>query len=340
MGKFKIFIGISVVLAAMTSCHKEKPATVQDPVRVEVEVADNSSMDLGHTYSGTVKESKGSDLSFSVAGLVREMYVQKGDHVKKGQLIGVLDDTSLRSAYNIALQGQGQAQDTYNRLKKLYDAKSLPEMQMADAEYALNSAKNATVIAKKAWDDCKLVAPMDGYVSERYAEPGQTAAPGVPAIRLVTIDPVNVVISVPESEIMDMASGQKGTVAFEGRNARYEGRVVQRDIAANPVSHTYDVKIEVSNADEALLPGMICQVEMEDAAPQAKIVLPSSSVLLDSNNERYVWVVYGGHALKRVVDTGGITSRGIIIDSGVSPGDSVIVAGQQKVSMGIPVRIV
>lgn len=266
MCKDIIMIGMIAAALALGSCKNSSEDSSAVTAQEQAEEGESANQRPRSSYSGTVRESMGADLSFSVAGMVREMYVGKGDHLKKGQLIGKLDDSSLRSAYNSAAAELKKAQEAYNRAKMLND-----DAQLADADFALRQAKCAVAAAKSDWNACSLYAPMDGYVAERYADPGTTAAPDNPAIRLVDIDPVRVVIPVPEGEIGKVEVGQQGVVTFAGLDKKYIGEVVQRDITANPVTHTYDVRIEVDNPNELLLPGMECQVYMPQLAGIASL---------------------------------------------------------------------
>lgn len=262
MGKYRHAISITLVLAAMASCAGD------DAARHAMQTADETPAALApasgsrRVYSGTVEESMGADICFAVAGMVQDVKVRKGDRVKKGQLLALLDDAALRSAYAKAAAEQAKAQDRYDSLKKMRESRTVSQEDWSSAEYALYSAKSAAAIAKKAWEGCRLCAPIDGYVSEQFAGAGQAIAPGSPVVRLAQLDPVNVVIPVPESEIMNVAHGQTGVVAFGSRGKKYVGKVVRRDNAANPMSQTCQVRIKIDNPDEELLPGMTCQVSL------------------------------------------------------------------------------
>ena len=87
-----------------------------------------------------------------------------------GQLIAELDPTTLSNAYTISKTALDQAQDTYNRMKELHDAGSLPEMQWIQIDNQLKSAKAQEAMAKKSLTETKLYAPFSGYIAEKYAD--------------------------------------------------------------------------------------------------------------------------------------------------------------------------
>lgn len=332
------YICLAGVLCA---CSGKVEKSAPETVRVDAIVVTATDISGARAYSGTIEESAGTTLSFAVPGTVQRIYVSAGDKVVKGQLIATLDDASLRNAYDISLAALAQAQDAYDRMKKLYDANSLPEMQWVEVQNTLRSAQSAAAIAKRSLDDAALHSPISGYVSEKFADAGSTVAPTLPIIKVVDIHPVKARISVPESDIANMALGQDAAVTLGSMPGKtFVGKITDKGVSANPISRSYDVKVTLDNSDEALLPGMICDVRLLSETPDQAIVLPNSAVLLDANNQNFVWLAQNGVARKRTVGIGGMVDSGIVVTSGLEVGDSVIVNGQQKVSENSKIDII
>ena len=256
-------------------------------------------------------------------------------------MIAELDPTTLQNAYTISKTSLEQAQDTYNRMKELHDAGSLPEMQWIQIENQLKSATAQEAIARKSLSDTKLYAPVSGYISSKIAEIGQNASPGMPIVKLVNIGSVKVKISVPEDDIQRIAqhSSMKVVVPALG-NREFEGQVKERGVSADPRSRTYEVKATIQNLDGQLLPGMICQVFTNYMQGSTGVFVPANLVQLDSDNKTFVWVVNGERALKREIIIDGESAQGAKVSFGLVAGDKLIVAGQQKVSNGMSVEIV
>ena len=234
-----------------------------------------------------------------------------------------------------------QAQDTYNRMKELHDAGSLPEMQWISIENQLKSAKAQEAMARKSLGDTKLYAPSAGYISTKFAEVGENASPGMPVAKLVNISSVKVKIAVPEDDIQRIAksSSMKIVVPALG-NREFSGHVTERGVSADPRSRTYEVKATVLNHDGKLLPGMICQVFTNYMQGMTGVFIPANLVQLDSDNKTFVWVVNGDKALKREIIISKETAQGAQVSGGLSAGDKLIIAGQQKVSNGMKVEVV
>lgn len=335
--KFKSITAIVCGLM-LTACGTKEQKEEIAPVRVHTSVLSKTSIDSGNTYSGVIEESSGTVLSFKIPGTITTINVSEGQRVSKGQLVATLDASSLQNNYDIAKAALGTAQDTYQRMQQLHDANSISEMKWVEVQNALASAKSACAIAKNALEDCKIYAPFSGVVSKKYADVGSTAAPAVPVLKLVEISPVKASISVSESQIGDFEKGSVAdiTVSIAG-NTSTEGILTEKGVSADPLSRTYSVKFTAPNPDGKLLPGMLCDVSLKNSGSAEALVVPIETILLDHDNQAFVWIVKKGKAEKRNVALGEYTSEGVIIESGLAVGDEIITSGQQKISDGMSV---
>lgn len=335
------FMMAAMVLVALCSCGEKKQAVAEQTVRVKVQEIHPEAVNGEQGFSGTIEEASGASLSFASAGTIKRIYVDEGQTVRQGQLIAELDPTTLQNAYTISKTSLEQAQDTYNRMKELHDAGSLPEMQWIQIENQLKSATAQEAIARKSLSDTKLYAPFSGYISSKIAEIGQNVSPGMPIVKLVNIGSVKVKISVPEDDIQRIAQHSSMKVVVPGLgNREFEGQVKERGVSADPRSRTYEVKATIQNHDGQLLPGMICQVFTNYMQGSTGVFVPANLVQLDSDNKTFVWVVNGERALKREIIIDGESAQGAKVSFGLVAGDKLIVAGQQKVSNGMKVEIV
>ena len=335
------FMMAAVVLMALCSCGEKKQAAAEQTVRVKVQQIQAEAVNGEQGFSGTIEEQSGASLSFATAGTIQRIYVNSGQTVGAGQLIAELDPTTMQNAYTISKTALEQAQDTYNRMKELHDDGSLPEMQWIAIENQLKSATASEAMAKKALADTKLYAPFGGYIAAKDAEVGQNAGPGVPVVKLVSIGSVKVKISVPEDDVQRIKKGSSMKIIVPALgNRQFSGNVTERGVSADPRSRTYEVKATINNRDGQLLPGMICQAFTNYMQGTTGVFVPANLVQLDSDNNTFVWVVNGGKAVKRQIFISNETAQGAQVSGGLSDGDQIIVAGQQKVSNGMTVEIV
>lgn len=325
-------------LSQLTACNHSPKATEQAPVRVKMILPVTSQVAATQDFSGSIEATGSTILSFPVIGTINSMKVSEGDRVAAGQLIATLDASNLQNAYEIAKATLAQATDAYERMKKLHDANALPEMKWVEVQNTLKQAQSAEAIARKGLNDAKLHSVSAGYVAERMADVGMNVASGQPIAKIVDIKKVKAKVSVAENDIANIALGSNADVKVSALGDMvFSGKVTEKGVSANPLSRTYDVKIEIDNHEGNLLPGMICEVNIERQAPESATVLPINAVLLDAENNHFVWVSHQGVAAKHIVNVEGMTDNGIIVSAASLQGDSVIIEGQQKVSNGTKV---
>ena len=365
-GKSALY-GMAVMMLASSlfvSCGKKAEEQAKDePVKVKEMIvgeggltADGSFNGNNSTgevnYSGTVEEENGVSLSFSMGGTIKQLRVKVGDHVRRGQLIASVDPTSIKNTYDMAHSTRVQAEDAFKRMKQLHDKGSLPEIKWVEAQSQLQQAVSAENIARKNLGDCNLYAPFDGIISEKNAEVGQNAAPGMPIAKLVTTRVLNVKISVPESEMAGIHVRQRAKILVQALNGRwFNGYVIEKGVIADPITRSYNVKIRVEEVADGLLPGMVSNVSLGKVSSASSgntensgntgnsaIIIPASLVQLGDDNSNFVWVDEGGKAVRRTIVCGEYQSNGVSIVSGLKIGDKLIVEGQQKVCTGTALK--
>jgi RND family efflux transporter MFP subunit len=341
MKKIGFMTGIALAVVMATACADRKtPELKEKIIPVKVIQIETSAMTTDRNYVGTVEESTAISLSFSLMGTVEQVFVSEGQPVRKGQALAVLNSVTAQNSLDAARASLQQAQDASDRLTKLHRNGSIPDIKFVEVETGLQQAKAMEAIARKNLDDCRLCAPVDGIVAQRAAEPGANVVPGVPAFKLVTVRRVNVAISVPENEIGRIATGQEALIEVPALDhGTFAGKIVLKGITANPLSHTYSVKIDVENPQAKLMPGMVCKVRLRQGERTA-IVVPNRAVQSSHDGRHFVWLAVGDAAQRRFVETGALADSGLTVEKGLSEGDLLIVEGAQKVSEGMKITLI
>jgi membrane fusion protein (multidrug efflux system) len=333
----------SFMVSAFTGCTgRSGSAVVDQPVRVKIAVVAPVAESTKY-YIGTVEASLSVPLSFMTTGMVEQVLVTEGCKVKKGEKLAILSADNYRQTYQMALAKEKQAEDAYRRLSELYQKGSLPEIKYVEIQTGLEQAKAATQVARKNLADCELFAPADGIIGKRSLEAGENAVPLKTVMTLVDIRRVNVKISVPEKEIGHTSIGQPATIQLPAMDDEiYHGKVAERGVVANPISHTYDVRIMVENPAEKIMPGMIGRVYIGESDPMTMIVVPLNTVSEDGNGGKFVYLAdpTSGKAIRRSVTTGPVRDFGVVITHGLQAGDRLITEGYQQLNENVNIKIV
>lgn len=327
-----------VCIIVFASCAKKEKATKDTIVNVKTMKVTSTSHVTGKNYMGTIEEEDGANVSFGVIGTVVKVMVDEGQFVRKGQALAEVDGQNVRNAHEISAATLNQAEDAYKRLKNLYDKGTLPEIKMVEMETALAKAKAAEAISRKSVDEIVLKAPFAGFVASSTVHEGASVVPGMTGFKLVKIDRVKISLSVPEKEIGKVNVGQKVIFTVSALNDQeFTGKIVSRGVTANAISHSYEVKAIVENRNHQLLPGMVCKVRLENTGGDYSIGVPQQAIQI-SGQDKFVWVVKDGKAHRQGVTTGDVNNEGVVVETGLTSGDVVIVEGQNKVSEDVRVK--
>jgi RND family efflux transporter MFP subunit len=256
-----------------------------------------------------------------------------------------------------------QAEDEFGRMKTLYEKKSLApndykkyetaytnaqqqyaqaqkgaqQEDKAAAKAALEQAEAAERIARKRLSDSTLIAPVSGFISKRNIEEGAMASPGTPVFTIVELDPVEIQVGVPETDVRLVHKGQQAIVTASARpGISFSGKVRLVNVSAEPQTRTYMARITVPNPKADLLVGMIAEARILGNETIDVLTLPGQSLVRDPQGAPRVFVYFPNEkrVYARRVTVGGIMDQDVQIIDGVKDSDSVVVAGQQLLREG------
>lgn len=329
---------IAVLSACGNNSGKIKDA---HPVGVKTFVVDSSSVSAIPTeYAGVADDSYSTMLSFPVSGNIRKIYVNEGDRVSAGDLVACLDSRTAENALSAARASYERAVDGYERAKSVYEKGSMPEIKWIEVTSQRDQAAALYDIAMKNLEDCSLFSPADGVVSSVIAEQGMNIAAFSPVIGLIDPRAAEVEIKVPESEITSISIGGPASVEIQALGkSGIHARVVSKGVTADPLSHSYKVRLSISDP-QGVMPGMTCRVVFSGLGfSSSSFVIPGKSVSVSNDGRRYVWLVEDGRAVRRYVGIGGMTASGVMVVNGLEIGDAVVVEGMTKISEGMEVVV-
>ncbi|AXA37512.1 MAG: efflux RND transporter periplasmic adaptor subunit [Candidatus Hydrogenedentota bacterium] len=190
---------------------------------------------------------------------------------------------------------------------------------------------------QQAVADTTVTAPFRGIVSERYVSPGEFLMRGAKVARLVRIDPIRLVLTIPERYAAEVRAGQKVEFTVNAYPADiFRGEIVHIAPALSTDSRALAVEALVPNPEGKLLPGFFATARLEMSGASRVLLVPLSAVRRDREVGR-VFVVRDGVARERVVKLGEQVGDKIEITGDLSS-DDVVVVDAAKVSDGIRVR--
>jgi RND family efflux transporter MFP subunit len=292
--------------------------------------------------SGDVEASRMGNVGFSVPGRVVQVFPEEGDVVQAGEPLAQLDTTEYVLQLSMASAQTRQAEDQFKRLQQMNQQQGIPPADFVKIETGVEQARAQQALVRKHLTDARLVAPISGAIARRGIEVGEQAAPGMPVFTIITTDPIQVRVGVPESEIGRIRVGQTAEVRVPALpNNRFEGRVKLIAAAADPMSRTYNVKISIPNPGRLLRPGMIAEARIQQDSRTNALTIPASSVVRDADGATQVFV-YSAKDQKvyaRRVTVGSAYGKEVEVTSGLTATETIVIGGQHRVREGSKVEV-
>lgn len=309
----------------------EKPAPKVRAARVETAVVEKTSASLDLSLPAEVRGSKEAVLGAPQGGYVEKVHVQVGDEVKDGDPMFSIDTAVYRARLAKIKAQKKAAERDLARAEKLGNVIAVAEID--GIRDRVDDANAAYRIAQLELSRAVVRAPFSGAIASVGTEKGEVTSPGTPLARLVRLDPIEVSMAVADKDVVGLEEGMKVTVSSDAVPAPREGVIARINPAADLDTRAFEVEIEVPNADQSLLPGMIARVTLSQEVAQDRLLIPQS-FLVTKRKENGVFVVEDGVARWRSLTLGALIRDQVIVEDGLSAGEEVVTVGQRALVDG------
>lgn len=301
-----------------------------------------------------------------VGGLLESQAVAEGAHVRKGELLFTIDPQPYEAAVAQAKAALAQAQAALDqsdrdlaRVRPLSALDAVSQQEL-DAAVARKNANQASVEAAQAalrtaelnLGYTRISSPIDGVIGRAQLRVGGLVTAYSTLLSTVyPVDPMYVNFSISEQRVLELQRqfGRPLTqtpkhppefrvLLADGSEYPYAGKLNFVDAAVDPKTGTLGVRLELPNPQQLLRANQFARVRIA-SAPIADALLVPQRAVQDLQGKNYLWLVDGeGKALQRDVTMGARIDQDWLVQSGLKPGDVVIVDGVQKLKPGRAVK--
>jgi RND family efflux transporter MFP subunit len=354
---------LTVALVSFVGCSSEHNAGSTAP-----ETVSNLPLIIVHTAQipdlveavGTVRAAQSSPLASQVMGNIVDIRVHEGDRVQRGQLLAVIDDAQARAALDqataadLASQQELSAADseyvladaTFKRYQALYDKKSVSPQEFDEvkarfqaagahrdmAHAGLARAKAGMQQAHTVVGYSRILAPFDGVVTEKKADIGALASPGMTVFTIEDRRRFRLEAAVNETDLRYVHLGQQVPVSVDAVGERaFQGRVVEIVPSADAASRSFLVKLELPE-DPAMRSGLFGRAQFS-RGERPGVLIPKTAVV-ERGQLQGVYTVDQNHvASLRYITLGKPSSGDIEVLAGLQTGDMLVTdPGNQELS--------
>lgn len=359
-----LFSLLSILLLFFTGCKGENPQASSPSVisppkegMITVEVVHGEFQDIPYFIDavGSLEAREEVDISSEVEGIIKRFFVDEGSVVKHGDLLVEIDAEDyllrvkeLEAKLKEAKVNLENAITNFNRMAQLFKKGVTPQQQYDDAQLKVkvfqvagDNAQAALDRAKKSLRDTRILAPIKGIISKKLASKGEyvNKMNNNILLRLVDIDPLKLVFTLPERYAAQVHLGQRVEVRIEAYfKDKFYGEVYFINPQANSQTRSIEVKAWVNNPTGKLKPGFFAQVKIVQKQHQQALTIPDEAFYYEAG-KAFVYLVRDGRVHRKEVQLGIRLEGRIEILYGVNDEDLVVALASKAISDGARVKI-
>lgn len=308
--------------------------------------------------TGTLRPVNQTVVKTKVQGELRELTVREGMSVRRGQLLGRLDlteyevrvkerEAQLKSATSQVDQTLRTLENTRQLQEKNFVSQSALDASRSGWEVAVGNRDAAAAqltLARKSLADAVLVAPIDGVVAERFAQPGEKLPVDGRVLSIVDLSKMEIEAPVPAAEIGSVKIGQSVDLRIEGVSARQIGQIVRIAPTTQAGTRSVPIYIALENRDPSVRAGLFAQGVLAIERRNGVLAIPSGAVR-DASARTFVYAIEGDKLIERDIklglrdETGADGSR-VEVVSGLNAGDRIVATNLGSLRAGSTVRVI
>ncbi|KOF54664.1 RND transporter, partial [Achromobacter sp. DMS1] len=356
------------LLALMLAGCGEKPKMNPGMPQVSVITVAPKRAPIVSDLPGRVDAVRDAQIRARVTGIVQKIAFEQGGDVKENQLLFKIDPAPYKAAYDQATAQLKQAQANLYSAKVLADrygplvkANAVSKQEYDNAVASYRQAEAAVAAAKANQENASInlgytdvVSPITGRIGKPLVTEGALveAASATQMATVQQLDPIYVDFTQSTTDLAELrrafASGRlqqvgkdaaRATVVLEdGSEYPHPGKLLFTGITVDPTTGQVNLRAEVPNPDQILLPGMYVRVRLEQGVNDQALLVPQQALQRTADGRQSLMLVKDNKIEQVPVTTGGALGTEWIVTSGLKAGDVVVVEGFQKIRPGAPVQ--
>jgi RND family efflux transporter MFP subunit len=349
-------------LIALTACSSKdkKEETLNTSTAINVTVSTAANNDIHElNISGQVEAAQSANISTRVMGYITKLNVKVGDHVNKGQLLASIsnDDMLAKKAQTEAMITEAEAayknaEKDLERFTNLYKQQSASAKELDNITLQYNSSKSRVEAAKQMRNEVNamlsytnLTAPFSGIVTQKLADAGSMANPGMPLLTIEQSGTYQISASVPENSISQIHQGIEAMVSIKASDRNFKSVVTQINQSSQFTGGQYIIKISIpDNQKTGLYAGMYANIVIPTKKSATAttntdaVLVPVSSIEYKDQLTGLYTISNNNTALLRWVRLGKNYGDKVEVLSGLGKEESFIVSADGKLFNGAAVK--
>lgn len=347
----------AAMLLALTGCAKKEQAAPQATLVKSMQVIKRDTP-IVYDYTGFVEAQQEMELKSQVTGQITGKYFKGGDTVKAGQRLYSIDPRTYQANLLNAQAGLASARASLanaaldaERYTKLYEQNAISKqvmdnavMQRDQAQAQVNAQEAILANAQKDMAETVVTAPFDGRIDTTALEPGNYVVSGQTTLAKISdTNPVYVKFSVAETEYLKLLKANNSldnltAVLADGSEYPLKGRVAEVNRGINDSTGTMTIRALYENPERKLLPGMFAHIRAVGGTKADALLIPQRAIT-ELMYKKFVYIIGEDNKVTmKEITLGQTVGRLVMVESGLTGEENIVVEGTGKLSGGATVK--
>lgn len=360
----KKYCVLGFIISAILSLSSCKQKVAEYPI-VEVESVSTDDIEIYGRYVGLIRASRNVEIHARVEGFLEKMTFSEGKKVEENEPLFYINNATYKAKVEKAKAQlkkeeaqQAKAQRDVERLRPLYEQNAASQLDLDNAEAALNMANTNVAMSKADLDQANLElgytvvrSPLSGYISERYVDIGTLVGNSKSSLLATVVKRDTVLVDFKMTALDYLKSQQRNVHLGELDTTRSWQPTINITLADNsvynekgvvdfaapqvdPKTGTFGVRADMPNPNQELLPGQFTQVKLLLDVHEDAIVVPRKAISIEKGGS-FIFVIRPDSVVeKRYVETGAEQNNKIVIVRGLLANESIVTEGYHKLTHG------
>ena len=348
-------IGIIVIIAVYWFLTREKAVEPEAPI-VSVTPAQQQDVEIYGEYVGRIRAQQFVEVRARVEGFLEQMLFAEGTHVKKNQVLFVINQDQYRAKVD-------KASAQLKKDRPLYEQNAASQLDLDNAIAAYETAVASVGMSQADLDQAEqelgytvVRSPIAGQISERHVDLGTLVGTSGKSLLATIVKSDTVLIDFSMTALDYLKSKERNIIIGQKDSTRswqptvtitlpdnsvypYKGLVDFAEPQVDPKTGTFSVRAEMNNPEHVLLPGQFTKVKLLLEVRENATVIPQKALIIEKGGA-YIFVMRkDSTAEKRFIELGPEFGNNVVVERGLIPGEIIVDEGYHKLTPGIKMRV-
>jgi len=345
---------------ACSSGESNKVIDNENPITVTTSAITTGASANGFTVTGQIEAAHSTNVATRIMGYITKIYVKAGDRVNAGQLLFTVNSNDIQAKQSQvdAMLKQSEAafhvaQKDFDRYTALYkqNSASVKELEQITMQYqtakaGVEAAKGMQHEVKSQLTYANVVAPFSGVVTQKLADEGSLANPGMPILTIEQGGSLQVTAMVPETEIASLKVGDAANVNVDAANKQFQSKLIQINPSSQFTGGQYIIKLSIPSSDaNKLMAGMYAQIKIQTKTVTVKsdtsntVMIPTSVLVYRDQLVGVYTISAQNTAMLRWLRIGKTEGDKVEVLSGLAKNEAYIIKAEGNLYNGVKVSV-